>query len=200
MKKILHTIDVIYEIAKRNRQIQKFYFAAYCYVPQALSDKERLKIYKVDKNPIDSLKKRIYLLKIPEGWALALMLKVKTKTGKIMYIPQIDFGCSISNKNCSVSNKNLDLIKRRFHEVMESYLGYLISSGNSYHYLGLTLLTKIELYQFLGNSLLLQKPWDPCLADWRWVGHALRGDYMDLRIFATKLQREPEEITLIKNN
>jgi len=192
MGEILHTIDVIYEIAKRNRQISKFYFAAYRYVPQALLDKGRLKIYKVDRNPLNSLKRRIHLLKIPEGWALALMSKVKTRAGKIMYIPQIDF-------NCSISNKNLNLITRRFQEIMGSYLGYFINSGNSYHYLGLTLLTKRELERFFGNCLLMQKHRD-FFVDCRWIGYAFRNGYMVLRIFATKSNPEPKVIALIKSN
>jgi len=52
--KNLHTIDVIYEIIRRNKSVKELNFAVYFYVPEILTNKDRLKIYPVKVNQINN--------------------------------------------------------------------------------------------------------------------------------------------------
>jgi len=191
MKK-LHSIDVIEEIAKKNKSIKEFYFSAYFYIPAALSDKGRLVVRKIKRNPLKSLQKRICSLKIPRGWSLGLMSKIKMINGSFRYIPQIDF-------SCPVSKKNLNLIKKNFSRIIQLFPGYILETKYSYHYLGLKLLNKNELIKFIGNCLLCGgRTNSELIVDARWLGHALRNGYMDLRISATDSRPEPRVVAFLK--
>ena len=50
--KNLHTIDVIYEIIRRNKSVKELNFAVYFYIPETLTEKGRLKIYPIKVNQI----------------------------------------------------------------------------------------------------------------------------------------------------
>lgn len=191
MKK-LHSIDVIEEIAKKNKSIKEFYFSAYFYIPAALSDKGRLIVHKIKRNPLKGLRERIYSLKILEGWSLGLISKVKMTNDSFQYIPQIDFICPISKKN-------LNLIKKNFSSIIKVFPGYILETRHSYHYLGLKLLNKNKLIKFIGNCLLCGgRTNNELIADVRWLGHALRNGYMDLRISATNSGPEPRVVAFLR--
>ena len=190
MKK-LHSIDIIEKVAKRNKSIKEFKFVAYHYVPQALTDKGRTKFYLIKRNPITTFTKRIQAIRIPEGWSFAILSEVRLMNDKKQYIPQIDF-------QCSVSGKNINLIKKRLSEIVKVFPGYILKSGNSYHYIGIKLLNKEKFIEFIGNCLLCNIPGDKfTLVDTRWFGHALRNGYACLRIFKNIIRPEPEIVAFI---
>lgn len=193
----LHTIDVVYEIIRRNKSVKELNFAVYFYVPEVLTNKDRLKIYPVKVNQINNfqdLQKKLHSIKIPKKWFLGLTSRVKMLDGEYRHIPQIDF-------ECPISKKNLNLIKKQFSQIIKTFPGYILESGKSYHYMGLRLLKEEEWKKFIGKCLLCnfcEENRIECMVDGRWFGHSLlRGD-TNLRIFATKSSPEPKVVTFLK--
>lgn len=189
MKK-LHTIDIISEIARRNKNIKEFNIAIYRYVPQALTNEGRLKIYSIKSNPITRLEKSIRSIKVSSKWAIGLTSCVKMKNGEYHHIPQIDF-------EISASKQNLILIKKSLSKIVKVFPGYILQTNNSYHYLGLKLLTQKDWHEFIGRCILCNKPKAKVIVDDRWCGHSLRSGCSNLRIFATHSKTEPRVIELI---
>lgn len=69
MKK-LHTIDIIYEIIRRNKSVREFNFAVYLYIPETITERGRLKIYSVKVNQINNFQdfqKKLHSIKIPKN-------------------------------------------------------------------------------------------------------------------------------------
>lgn len=177
-----YTIDIIPEIVKRNPLIKEICLSAYKYVPHTLSEKGMRKNYRVKRQEVFDLRKKISSLKIPKGWMLGLASKVVMKNQSCRHIPEIDF-------KCSVSDKNLEQIKIKLSEVIRTFPGYLIVSGASYHYIGLRLLTEREWEKFIGLCLFCDK--EQSVIDLRWCGYQLILGYSNLRIMAS--DSKPEE-------
>lgn len=195
--KTLHTIDVIYEIMRRNKSVKEFNFAVYFYVPETLTEKGRLKIYPIKVNQITNFQdfqKKLDSIKIPNNWILGLISQVKMLNGEYRHIPQIDF-------QCPISKKNLNLIKKQFLQIIKIFPGYILESGKSYHYIGLQLLNEKEWKKFIGRCLLCnfcKRNGTERMVDERWFGHSLLRGSTDLRIFATDSRPEPKVVAFLK--
>jgi hypothetical protein len=189
--KILYALDIIFEIARRNKSIKQFYLNTYKYVPQALSDRNRLRIYSIKSRPLINLKERIRLIKIPKNWALGLSSRVKVASGVYWHIPQIDF-------NCSLKKENLELIKNRLSQIVKIFPGYILKTDKSYHYIGLRILNQKMWGKFIGSSLLCNATGSKSIVDTRWFGYSLRHGYTNLRILATDLKSEPKVVAFVK--
>ncbi|MFH1129349.1 MAG: hypothetical protein V1686_01275 [Patescibacteria group bacterium] len=187
----LHTIDIISVIVKRNPSIKELSISVYKYVPHVVSEKGRLKIHNIRCDKSVDIKNKILSIKIPQGWRLGLNSIVKMNDGSYRHIPQIDF-------ECSVSNKNLNKIRLKLSEIIKTFPGYIIRSGASYHYIGLKLLTEKEWQKFIGLCLLCKEPKKHSVVDVRWCGHQLVRGYSNLRIASTDLRPEPEVIAFVK--
>ena len=195
--KNLHTIDVIYEIIRRNKSVKELNFAVYFYIPETLTEKGRLKIYPIKVNQITNfqdLRKKLDSIKIPKNWILGLISRVEMNNGEYRHIPQIDF-------ECQISKKNLNLIKKQFSQIIKIFPGYILESGKSYHYIGLRLLDEKEWKKFIGRCLLCnfcERDGSGLIVDTRWFGHSLLRDNTDLRIFATDSRPEPKVVAFLK--
>ena len=190
MAKELHTIDIISEIARRNKDVKEFNIAVYRYVPQALTNNGRLKTRIVKSTPINRLVKSIRSIKISKVWSIGLMSRVKMKNGQYYHIPQIDF-------EIPVSKDNLNLVKKCLSGTVKVFPGYILQTGNSYHYLGLKLLKQKGWQEFIGRCVLCNKPRAKTIVDSRWCGHSLITDCTNLRIFANHSKTEPRVIEFI---
>jgi len=99
-------------------------------------------------------------------------------------IPMIDF-------KCSVSQENLGTIKE-FLRLTGQSEGFLLNSGNSFHYYGSHLFRGDEWQAFMGRCLLSG------LVEPRYVGHSLTQGAATLRISTSPLKlKEPEVVATL---
>lgn len=113
------SVDIIDEIIKSNPKIRELNLGEYKYVPRALDEKGRLRVHVVKCSRVKKgIADRIPSIKPKKGWDLALLSKVKMKDGSLRHIPQIDF-------ECSVSNKNLEEIKNKLSNILKITPGYI---------------------------------------------------------------------------
>lgn len=124
-------------------------------------------------------------------WDLGICSNITMRGGEKMHTPQIDFRAKAEeNGRIACREKILSVISHNG----KAFPGYLICSGQSYHYIGLRLLTLKEWLDFLGLCLLCEDGGDKnrfSPVDRLWVGHRLRQQQGVLRIFASQTRPEP---------
>ncbi len=192
LKKSINAIDVVSRIVASNKNIKEITFAAYYYVLQSLSDKGRLKLYRL-RNPsperiirfVGALRQRLQ-----RGWQLGFTSRVKLKSGEIRHVPQIDFACP-----CSVSNA--ERVTKCLSHFVKAKAGYLLRSGRSYHYYGPVLLSERGWEVFIGNALLCNQVGKKPVVDTRWFAYSMRRGFSNLRIIASTEKPGPKVITKI---
>lgn len=99
---------------------------------------------------------------------LAVNSQVKMKDGSIKHLPLLDFHIPVSELNQNIVYKvcaNLNL------------KGYILNSGESYHYIGLTPVEWDNLYMILSKALLFCP-----IIDRAWVSHQLQEKSCSLRV------------------
>ena len=99
----------------------------------------------------------------------AILSKVVCKNKRVFHIPFIDFHCISNDMNTSLAE---DLIK-----ILEIGPGYLLDSGESFHFIGSRLIDNSELSPYLGK-LLMYNP----IIDKSWIAHQLIEKSCALRI------------------
>ena len=97
----------------------------------------------------------------------------KTSNGRSWHLPMLDF-------NIAPSRDARELVFDGMRQLLDCD-GYLLESGKSYHYYGLTLLSWNRFADFLSRSLLLTP-----LTDIRYIAHRLISRMGVLRITANK--------------
>lgn len=105
---------------------------------------------------------------IGENQSLVLSSEVITHEGAILHIPMIDFRLSVGAEHALTATRAVATLNQG---------GYLLRSGQSYHFYGDNLFTAEELTQFLARTLFLTP-----LVDHRWVAHQLMEGRCGLRI------------------
>ena len=100
---------------------------------------------------------------------IAVCSKVIMKDYSIQHIPMIDF-------HLPISNKNLLIIKDYCH-ILGLEHGFILNSGESYHFIGNELMSWNSLYKLLTQSLLLSP-----IVDKSWISHQLIEKSCSLRI------------------
>jgi hypothetical protein len=101
---------------------------------------------------------------------LALCSQVRTLDGHSAHIPMLDFACARTDSNLATISAMLEAIGQR---------GVVVYSGNSYHFVGATLLSNDEWVRFMGRALLLAP-----FVDARFIAHRLLDGECCLRVFA----------------
>lgn len=109
---------------------------------------------------------------------LAISSRLRMRNGFNAHLPMLDFACK-------PSALNLEAVEYFLRAIDQS--GVVLNSGNSYHFVGTSLLTTDEWLRFMGQSLLFTP-----LIDARYIGHRLYDGESYLRVFANnKLTKEP---------
>jgi|SRR5882724_4190109 len=101
---------------------------------------------------------------------LAICSRVRVRNGYSAHLPMLDFACKPTKANCGAVEYMLRAIDQS---------GIVLNSGDSYHFIGISLLTADEWLRFMGQSLLLTP-----LIDARYMGHRLYDGECYLRVFA----------------
>lgn len=102
---------------------------------------------------------------------LALCSEVTLHNGEFRHFPMLDFHIPISNNNVMIAEK--------VSKILELGQGWLIESGESYHYIGSKLYTWQELHDKLCQALMFTP-----ILDKAWISHQLRERMCSLRITA----------------
>ncbi len=100
---------------------------------------------------------------------LALSSKIKMKDNTICHLPMIDF-------HVPYSETNQDLIEDVLTE-LALVSGYIINSGQSFHFIGNQLFDDSKYYNFLAQILLFAP-----VVDKSWVAHQMIEGYCALRL------------------
>lgn len=99
----------------------------------------------------------------------AILSRVICKNKKIYHIPFIDFHCMSNSNNISLAE---DIVN-----ILRIGSGYLLDSGESFHFIGSRLIEKNEFEPYLGK-LLMYTP----IIDKSWIAHQLIEKSCALRI------------------
>jgi hypothetical protein len=102
---------------------------------------------------------------------ISLCSEIRVKEGYQVHLPMLDFACNPTEANQAAISSMLVVIKQA---------GIILNSGNSYHFLGVSLLTGEEWARFMGHALLLAP-----FIDVRYIGHRLIDGECRLRVFAS---------------
>lgn len=130
-------------------------------------------------------------------WDLGLCSNVAMTFGRVLHIPHIDFRAKVpENGQAICKEKILSVIAKN----PKALPGWLLCSGQSYHYIGAKLFTLDEWLDFMGLCLLCEDGKDPnrfSPVDRLWVGHCLRRKKTVLRIFERPNRPEPYVVEYI---
>lgn len=102
------------------------------------------------------------------GKRLAVNSRVKMKDGSIKHLPMLDFHISVSDINQKIVSDVCSHLKLN---------GYLLNSGESYHYIGIEPVDWDTLYMLLSKALLFCP-----IIDRAWISHQLQEKSCSLRI------------------
>lgn len=117
------------------------------------------------------------------GQVLVVSSRARLNDGTFLHLPMIDFRCPISNANQEMS--------ARVAQLLNPLGGYLLKSGQSYHFYGKGLVPEAEFSSFLGRALLLSP-----IVDRAWVAHQLIEGTCGLRISARSEDGEVPRVAL----
>ena len=103
----------------------------------------------------------------------AILSRVLFMDKKVYHLPMIDFHCDSTEKNVQLAE---DLI-----EILEIGAGYLLDSGESFHFIGTQLINEMEFGPYLGK-LIMYSP----IIDKSWIAHQLIEGSCALRVTQKK--------------
>lgn len=168
----LDVLAVAYRLADRYGEDLVLSFSQYHYRPRSLFD-ERAEFNCIagEVTP-EWLANRI--ADLPPGWDLALNSTVRTRHGKLLHVPMVDFSCEDFLSIASIEVK--EVIGRDVFDEM-----IFFDSGRSFHAYSTELVNGKRWIELMGRLLLLNIPGRPPIVDARWVGHRLIGGYSALR-------------------
>ena len=132
------------------------------------------------------LKHAISLINSDNGKNYALTSRVVNIHNEVLHIPMLDFHCPNNNVNLKLVE---DVMKN-----IDNNEGFILESGDSYHYYGLKLLSPDNMIKFLGTSL----QYSPII-DKTWIAHQLRELKCALRV-SKKHNIKPKLIKRLNKN
>lgn len=117
---------------------------------------------------LDDLEQRKYE-SLPDRQIVALTSRVQVQHADLdLHIPMVDFRLDSGPANDELATELLQALGTP---------GYLVDSGNSYHFYGQVPVHRDEFWRFLGRAQLMSH-----YADQRWIGHQLISGKAALRI------------------
>lgn len=135
----------------------------------------------IKSRDIDSIKSRI--IDNPDE-NIAFNSKVTLLNGDVKHLPLLDFHIPVNENNQKQVEKILELLDLKS--------GYIMISGESYHYIGNQLMDESSLFIFLSKALLFSP-----IIDKSWIAHQLLEHSCSLRV-TLKHNIEPKLIKILK--
>ncbi|MBI2405760.1 hypothetical protein HYV21_01800 [Candidatus Microgenomates bacterium] len=123
----------------------------------------------------------------PHIWALGVGSLVQTLDGVQAHIPMLDFCCDKAPENLT-----------HIIELTKPYGGFILNSGNSYHFWGSTLLSQEEYRRFL-DHFASREIFLKDLVDGNYLDMSASLNFSVLRIFAYPPQKpqEPQVVAVL---
>lgn len=116
-----------------------------------------------------------------DGWMVGLASTVMTSNG-ISHLLMLDFSIPVSEESKEQLAWRLETFNKS-GDVSYKLDGYLIQTGNSYHYLGKYIANESDFINFLGSSLLFRHAdQNHFVVDDRWLGYTLKRNFGTIRI------------------
>jgi hypothetical protein len=115
--------------------------------------------------------------RLEPGQMLAASSRVERAGKEDMHIPMLDFHCSVSAENDQ---------RVRFIAIALGLHGYIVHSGQSYHFYGSGLIATEELVTLLSSALLFSP-----IIDRAWIAHQIIERACGLRISSGKTYPHP---------
>lgn len=186
-------LDVFMYIVENSSEIAAVGVQQYEYRPREQSDQETTWISREDL--LENQKVQELIGNLRDGVQMVVFSKVLLRNGQHAHIQMMDF-------DLPKSEENLNLVMGRLKKVGISK-GWILESGDSYHFYGPKLLSESEWVNFMGDCLLTSVVHDEDniqqVADPRYVGHSLKRGGNALRI-TTRAEKtfEPKVVAFIK--
>jgi len=109
------------------------------------------------------------IYRLPSHLALAICSTCMLEDGTVAHLPMMDFRSAAKSTSANFIEGLL--------KAMGQEHGFILNSGNSYHFYGTRLLSESEWVKFLATSLLFAP-----FVDSRYVAHRLRAGRCNLRL------------------
>lgn len=186
-------LDVFTYIVCENPQITSVGLQQYVYMPREQSDQET--VWLTRDEFLHGQKVREIIEGLPEDVQMVVFSKVLLQDGKSVHIQMMDF-------NLQKNEQGLNLVVERLKKVGVCS-GWVLESGDSYHFYGSQLLSENEWVNFMGDCLLTSvvhgKDNIEQVADPRYIGHSLKRGGNALRI-TTRAGKtfEPRVVAFLK--
>lgn len=171
-------LEVICQIVKHSSQIAELNFWTYNYVPLRHDEKGRNPLWLTREQILhDGILGEIEL-SLKDGEQLAISSRVKLLSGKVAHLPMMDF-------QTPKGEFGLQKVRERLQHVGVKN-GWILETGESYHYYGGDVLSQEDWLDFMGLCLLTSivhtRENIEQIADPRYIGHSLRRGCNTLRI------------------
>ena len=173
------SIETVHFILSQNPHIQMVNFWNYCYVPLMTNESNSRSFWETRTNILCRPTVDFVHQDERDKFQTGIGSKVFLSSGETAQIPMMDF-------QIAKSNENLELLRKRLNHVgIES--GWILETGESYHFYGNTLIhTQEEWMDFIGKCLLASivnsRDNIQQIADSRYIGHSLRRGCCVLRL------------------
>lgn len=155
---------------------------------QAASLHQSMTAAKIEQVPVDMISAdylRIKSANVSPGRIITVSSRVTSLDGSSTHIPMLDFRVPSSDNNLPTAVAVLRELK------ME---GWLLNSGQSYHFYGMSKLSDADLTGFLARALFFTP-----IVDYRWIAHQLIEGACALRLSpGSDLQRVPSVVAEVK--
>lgn len=188
-------IDVFKQIVSINPQISKVNLWRYVYKPIQFEEPGENPIWLNRDELFKEQRLKELIEELPQDAQIGVFSKVLLESGEFAHIPMMDF-------NLNKTERGLSLVVER-HKKAQVSSGWVLETGESFHYYGSQLLTEQGWIDFMGTCLLtsvvhsrqnIEQVCDP-----RYVGHSLKRGGCVLRITTRAIKNfEPKVVAHIE--
>lgn len=186
-------LSVFTYIVNQYPEITAIGLQQYEYKPREQSDQKTIWISR--KDFLQNQKVNELINNLDKGMQMVVFSKVLLEDGRHAHIQMMDF-------DLPKTEQNVNLVIERLKNV-DVCSGWVLESGDSYHFYGPKLLSENEWVDFMGDCLLTSivhsKKNIQQIADSRYIGHSLKRGGNALRI-TTRSDKtfEPRVVSFIK--
>ena len=171
-------LELVQHIARRNTRVSKLALWLYHYVPLQVNENPINQLRWIKKDSLNESCIEKLQAKLQEQIQIGIWSKVKLENNKYGHIPMMDF-------ELNKSARNLAILIERLRKCGISD-GWILETGDSYHYYGSRILSEREWIDFMAKMLLTSivhtRDNIEQVADPRYIGHSLRRGGCVLRL------------------
>lgn len=188
------SIEVFTHIVRTNPQIARVNLWRYVYKPVQFEEPGENPLWLTREQLFQGQRVKELIEGLPQDAQIGVFSKVLLESGEFTHISMMDF-------NQGKTKQGLNLVVERLKRGKISS-GWVLETGESYHYYGSQLLTEPEWIDFMGTCLLTSVVHSreniEQVADPRYIGHSLKRGGCVLRITTRAIKNfEPKVVAFI---